>query len=68
MNFETRRTPQEQQTRAVQVFNSKEKARDWLKKQNPALQGEVPLELLATDAGAELVTDELTRIDYGDLY
>lgn len=53
---------------AERVFDSKEKAREWLKKRNLALQGEVPLELLATDAGAELVTDELTRIDYGDLY
>jgi putative toxin-antitoxin system antitoxin component (TIGR02293 family) len=50
------------------VFDSTEKAREWLKNANPALRGEFPLDLLATDAGAELVTDELTRIDRGDLY
>lgn len=53
---------------AERVFASTEKARAWLKKVNPALHGDVPLQLLTTDAGAELVTDELTRIDYGDLY
>ena len=30
--------------------------------------GFAPLGLLGTDAGAALVTDELGRIEYGDLY
>lgn len=50
------------------VFDSPTRAREWLKKPNSALRDDVPLELIATDAGAELVSDELTRIDYGDLY
>jgi hypothetical protein len=33
-----------------------------------ALRGEIPLALLGTDAGAELVADELGRIEFGDLY
>jgi len=33
-----------------------------------ARQGSGPFDLLGTDAGAELVTDELGRIEYGDLY
>jgi putative toxin-antitoxin system antitoxin component (TIGR02293 family) len=54
--------------RAVEAFGNEEQAREWLQRPNRALQGALPLELLGTDAGAELVTDELGRIEYGDLY
>lgn len=54
--------------KAELAFDSRQRAHDWLKQRNPALRGAVPLSLLGTDAGAEAVTDELTRIEYGDLF
>lgn len=51
--------------RAVEVFESEETARKWLNRPNRALGGEVPLNLLDTDAGAEQVDELLTRIEYG---
>lgn len=54
--------------RAIEAFGDKIQAREWIKRPNRALQGFAPLGLLGTDAGAALVTDELGRIEYGDLY
>src|SRR6266850_2759111 len=54
--------------RAVEAFGDKAQAREWIKRPNRTLQGFAPLGLLSTDAGATLVTDELGRIEYGDLY
>jgi len=54
--------------RAIEAFGNKEQAREWIKRPNRTLQGFAPLGLLNTDAGAALVTDELGRIEYGDLY
>jgi len=54
--------------RAVEAFGDAEQARAWLQRSNRALEGAVPIDLLGTDAGAELVTDELGRIEYGELY
>ena len=54
--------------RAVDALGDTEQARVWLRRPNRALHGVEPLELLRTDAGAELVTDELGRIEYGELY
>jgi len=54
--------------RAVDAFGDEDQAREWLQRANRALRGALPLELLGTDAGAELVSDELGRIEYGDLY
>ena len=54
--------------RAVDAFGDEDQAREWLRRPNRALRGALPLELLGTDAGAELVSDELGRIEYGDLY
>lgn len=50
---------------AVDVFESIERARDWLKTENRALDGQTPLELLDTDAGAHEVDDVLGRIEHG---
>ena len=50
---------------AVAVFESEEKARDWLETENRALGGEKPFELLDTDIGAQEVDDVLGRIEYG---
>ena len=54
--------------RAIEAFGDKAQARAWIKRPNRTLQGFAPLGLLSTDAGATLVTDELGRIEYGDLY
>jgi putative toxin-antitoxin system antitoxin component (TIGR02293 family) len=54
--------------RAVDAFGDEDQAREWLQRPNRALRGVLPLDLLGTDAGAELVSDELGRIEYGDLY
>ena len=54
--------------RAIEAFGNRAQAREWLTRPNRALQGFAPLGLLATDAGASLVTDELGRIETGDLY
>jgi putative toxin-antitoxin system antitoxin component (TIGR02293 family) len=50
---------------ATQVFGSDEKARRWLSKDNRML-GAMPLQMLATDAGAHEVEAELNRIEFGD--
>lgn len=52
-------------TRAVEVFEDKATARLWLSEANRALGGEVPLALLDTEVGYELVLDTLGRIEYG---
>lgn len=54
--------------RAIEAFGDQVQAREWLTRPNRALQGFAPLGLLVTDAGAALVTDELGRIEHGDLY
>ena len=54
--------------RAIEAFGDKGQAREWIKRPNRTFQGFAPLGLLSTDAGAVLVTDELGRIEYGDLY
>ena len=41
------------------------RAAAWLRRPHRALDGEVPLELCATEAGARLVEDALGRIAYG---
>jgi len=47
------------------TFGNSEKAARWLQKRNIALGGEVPLNLLDTDAGRHDVETILHRIDYG---
>jgi|ERR1700734_955454 putative toxin-antitoxin system antitoxin component (TIGR02293 family) len=54
--------------RAIDSLGDENRAREWLKRPNRALQDAAPLDLLSTDGGCELVTDELGRIEYGDLY
>ncbi|MGD0843108.1 MAG: antitoxin Xre/MbcA/ParS toxin-binding domain-containing protein [Geobacteraceae bacterium] len=51
--------------RCVEVFEDLEKAKRWLKSPNCALGNQVPLNLLDTTEGIELVRDTLTRIEYG---
>jgi len=51
--------------RCVEVFEDLEKAKRWLKSPNYALGNQLPLQLLDTTEGIELVRDTLTRIEYG---
>jgi putative toxin-antitoxin system antitoxin component (TIGR02293 family) len=50
---------------AEETFEDAETARNWLKRPNQALGGEIPLDLLDTEAGVQQVDDVLTRIEYG---
>jgi putative toxin-antitoxin system antitoxin component (TIGR02293 family) len=50
--------------RANEVFENGEVALDWLKVRNRAL-GDVPLMLLDTEAGTDMVERVLTRIEHG---
>jgi putative toxin-antitoxin system antitoxin component (TIGR02293 family) len=50
---------------ANRVFGSEEKARRWLRKPCRALDGAVPIDLLASETGAHIVEEELHAIDYG---
>ena len=50
---------------AAEVLGSMAKAATWMKAGNRALEGQQPLELLDTDAGARLVETVLGHIDYG---
>ncbi|MCP4659683.1 MAG: DUF2384 domain-containing protein [bacterium] len=50
---------------AVEVFESEERARDWLDTDNRALGGRKPRQLLDTDVGAQEVDGVLGRIEHG---
>ncbi len=50
---------------AEEVLASPQQAMTWLRRAQPGLGGRVPLDLLATQAGADEVETLLRRIDYG---
>ena len=50
---------------AEEVLEGTDNAMSWLKRRQPGLAGQVPLELLVTQAGADDVEALLRRIDYG---
>lgn len=52
-------------SRAVQVLGDEEAAKLWLNQRIRSLGGEVPLALLDTEVGYELVLDTLGRFAYG---
>ncbi|GAB3410163.1 DUF2384 domain-containing protein [Massilia agilis] len=51
--------------RAISVLEDAAAARTWLNRENRALGGEVPLAMLDTEVGYELVLDTLGRIEFG---
>ncbi|QNH60461.1 type II RES/Xre toxin-antitoxin system antitoxin [Hymenobacter sediminicola] len=51
----------------IEVFGDTAAFLRWLSKPAHGLDGEVPLRLLETSGGIDLVEEELTRIAYGDL-
>ena len=50
---------------AVDVLGSLVKAREWLYKENQALDGDSPVSLLDTEIGGRQVEELLNRINYG---
>ena len=50
---------------AEEVLEDPDNAISWLRRPQPALRGQIPLDLLATQAGADEVETLLRRIDYG---
>ena len=51
--------------KAIDILGSPEDAQRFLKEPAMALDGNRPIDLLSTPAGAELVERHLTRLDYG---
>ncbi|MFQ5855411.1 MAG: antitoxin Xre/MbcA/ParS toxin-binding domain-containing protein [Anaerolineae bacterium] len=51
--------------RGTEVFDDKDKFRDWMNHPNKALANRTPLSLLSSRFGVEMVLDELGRIEYG---
>lgn len=49
------------------VFGSADAFRRWMDKPAYGLGNQVPFDLLHTSGGIDLVTDEVVRIEYGDL-
>lgn len=52
-------------SRALEVLEDEDAAKGWLNQANRSLGGEIPLALLDTEVGYELVLDTLGRIEYG---
>jgi putative toxin-antitoxin system antitoxin component (TIGR02293 family) len=50
---------------ADDVLGSREKTQRWLSKPSRALGGQTPESLLVTEYGAQLVREELSRIEHG---
>ena len=51
--------------RGTEVFESRENFLSWFTTPNTALGGKIPSDLVSLQTGAQLVMDELTRIDHG---
>ena len=52
---------------ATRVLGAEHRAAGWLNHPSPFLYDMTPLSLLDSDGGAQAVTDELGRIEYGEL-
>lgn len=53
---------------ATDVFGSSDKAVGWLKRPSRALDAQMPLQLLDTDAGTQRVERELRQIEHGFVF
>jgi putative toxin-antitoxin system antitoxin component (TIGR02293 family) len=47
------------------IYESRERALQWLRRANPRLDGRTPISLLKTDTGARIVEELLGQIDEG---
>jgi putative toxin-antitoxin system antitoxin component (TIGR02293 family) len=52
-------------TKATAVFGSQQEAKRWLEQPAIGLNRRRPIDLLAAPAGAKLVEDFLTRLEFG---
>lgn len=52
-------------SQAESVYESRERALQWLRTSHPQLSGRTPLEMLKTDTGSRLVEELLVQIDEG---
>ena len=52
---------------ATRVLGAETRAAGWLNHPSPYLHNVTPLSLLDSDGGAQAVSEELVRIDYGEL-
>lgn len=52
-------------SRGAEVFDSTEDFQVWMRTVSPALGHQRPLDLLSSSYGAQMVLDELGRIEYG---
>ncbi len=50
---------------AERVFGSREKALSWMRQAKKRFEGETPMQMLQTEAGARLVEQMLTQVDEG---
>jgi putative toxin-antitoxin system antitoxin component (TIGR02293 family) len=50
---------------AEQVFGDSERAWRWLRKSNRRFEGETPMDMLVTEAGARLLEETILQIDHG---
>jgi putative toxin-antitoxin system antitoxin component (TIGR02293 family) len=53
--------------KGLEIFGAIETFKRWLEKPAFGLGGQLPFDLLHTSGGIDLIMDELTRIEYGDL-
>lgn len=51
--------------KGINVFEDKEKFITWLNRPNKALDNQLPIELIETNLGVDLVIDELLKIEHG---
>jgi putative toxin-antitoxin system antitoxin component (TIGR02293 family) len=52
--------------RAFEVYGVEDSVLEWFRKPQPFLEYHAPFELLGSDAGTQVVEQELGRIEYGD--
>ena len=53
--------------KSTELFSNIESFNRWLQRPNYGLNWQVPIELMETPIGIDLVMEELIRIEYGDL-
>jgi putative toxin-antitoxin system antitoxin component (TIGR02293 family) len=47
------------------VFGDKDKFLSWMKQPNKALDGKIPINLLSSRFGSEMILEQLGRIEHG---
>ena len=52
--------------KGLDVFGSIESFNKWMERSSYGLSGYIPLKLLSTLSGIDLITEELSKIEYGD--